>query len=117
MPRFGAADDIAIAGMTSPFPYHPWDERYIYLHVLVDFYGINVDKYSSPMDGMGFSSPEIHFSSIRGHFPAMLTERNGFETENHFALQETICISLPRGELGGSSQDGPKWLVSPMYMP
>ena len=27
------------------FPYYPWDERYIYLH-LVDFYGINVGKYT-----------------------------------------------------------------------
>ena len=35
------------------FPYHPWDERYISLH-LVDFCIVNVGKYTvRPMDGMG----------------------------------------------------------------
>ena len=27
----------------------PWDERYIYLHLFVDFYGFHVGKYTSPM--------------------------------------------------------------------
>ena len=44
------------------YPYHPWD-WYIYLHV-VDSYGINVGKYTSPMDGMGLYGfvvpPRIH---------------------------------------------------------
>ena len=31
---------------------YPWDERYIYLH-LVDFYVKLVGKYTSHMDGMG----------------------------------------------------------------
>ena len=34
-----------------PHPYPPWD-WYISLH-LVDFYGINVGKYTTPMDPMG----------------------------------------------------------------
>ena len=32
----------------------PWDERYIYLHMLVDFYGFHVGKYTqATMDLMG----------------------------------------------------------------
>ena len=35
-------------------PYHPWDERYIYLHAwMVDLFMGNVGKYTSPMDAMG----------------------------------------------------------------
>ncbi len=47
----------------------PWDERYIYLH-LVDFYGELVGKYTSPMDPMGYSSasPSQDFISNCGAF-------------------------------------------------
>ena len=33
------------------FPYHPWDERYIYLQ-FASFYGFHVGKYASPMDAL-----------------------------------------------------------------
>ena len=36
-------------------PYHPWDERYIYLHEWLIYMG-KVGKYSSPMDSMGNGS-------------------------------------------------------------
>ena len=42
------------------YPYHPWD-WYIYLHLVV-FNGkipVNVGKYTSPMDGMGYRSPIV----------------------------------------------------------
>ena len=32
----------------------PWDNWYIYLHEWLNNYGINVGKYTSPMDPMGY---------------------------------------------------------------
>ena len=38
------------------FPYHPWDERYVYLHEWLILYVINLGKYTSHMDAMGLDN-------------------------------------------------------------
>ena len=34
-------------------PYHPWDDCIFTYMNFVDFYGVHVGKYASPMDPMG----------------------------------------------------------------
>ena len=47
-------DDIfRIGNLGNPMT-DPWDNWYIYLHEWLNNYGINVGKYTSPMDPMGY---------------------------------------------------------------
>ena len=43
---------------TCPLPIGSMGRLHIYLHDLVDFYGVHVGKYTSPMDGKGYAGCE-----------------------------------------------------------
>ena len=74
-------------GVNMTIPYHPWEERYIYLPGMVDFYG-NCREYFNPMHAMTIHS----FISKLGELCQSL-KRNMKKNNSHRGISYEYYLS------------------------